>query len=515
MSEATAAEAGRREAEGDGDTLVRGAALTFAAKIAGGVFTLVLTIFLTRRLGPAGYGVFALAFSVISLAELPSDFGVAVALPRFLVEHRLDRRLLGELVADGIRLELLGTLLVAGTLAALAGVIASAYGTPALALPLRALAISIVGQNFLFLFSGVFQAMRRQAFTLWASTLESVAELSASVAIVLIAGGASAAAFGRAAGYAVGSLGALVLTVRLLGPEILPRRVSSQGHARQIAGYAKTLWVIDGVFTAFGQVDVLLIGAFLSATSVSFFSAPMRLITALQYPGYAIAAAVSPRLLKSDQSTPDLGAFEGAVRFLTILMMAATVVTTVWATPVIRYSLGPGYGKAGEVLRALGPLVFLSGGAALVSTALNYLGGAGRRLLVAIATLLANLVLDLILIPRIGVIGGAIGSDVGLAIYVLAQFRVCLSLLGLDAMPYVTMLLRCVIAAVPMAIVLAVCGTGPLPVPIAIAGGAAGLVAYGLALVLVGEVSRQEAQLMLRFVWRKLDSRLHRSRPES
>ncbi len=129
--------------------------------------------------------------SVIALVELPSDFGVSNALTRFLAEHRSERRLMCEFVADAIRLETLGTLVVAAVLAALAGLIAHAYGAPRLEEPLRILAISIVGQNFLFLFSGVFSALRRQAPNLWATTLESVTEFSASVALVLIAGGVS------------------------------------------------------------------------------------------------------------------------------------------------------------------------------------------------------------------------------------------------------------------------------------------------------------------------------------
>ncbi len=112
------------------------------------------------------------------------------------------------------------------------------------------------------------------------------------------------------------------------------------------------------------------------------------------------------------------------------------VLTTVWATPLIRFTLGDGYDRAAPVLRALGPYVFLNGFSMLVATGLNYLGRAGRRVPIALATVLLNVVLDVILIPRIGVVGGAIGSDAGYAIYVIAQFAYVLSLLGLSPRPY-------------------------------------------------------------------------------
>src|SRR5947209_10922459 len=129
-----------RSLKGD-DSIVRGTAIVLAAKLTGAAFTAALTIFLARKLGSAEFGVFALALSIVTLVELPSDFGVAVAVPRFIAEHRADLHRVRELVGDAIRLEAITSLLVAGALAALAGAIANAFGTPGLTTPLRVLAI--------------------------------------------------------------------------------------------------------------------------------------------------------------------------------------------------------------------------------------------------------------------------------------------------------------------------------------------------------------------------------------
>jgi O-antigen/teichoic acid export membrane protein len=504
MVRATSETGTRSEPRQDGDTIVRGAAWTFGAKVAGGAFTAVLTIFLARKLGSAAYGVFALALSILALVNLPSDFGVAVALPRFVAERRHNLVRVRAFVADGLRLEMAFSLVAAALLAALGGVLADAYNAPELGPVLRVLALALVGQNLLFFFSGVFTAMRRQALGLVASLAESACELTASVSLVLLAGGALAAAVGRVIGYAVGATAAAVLAVRLLGGGILPRSRSTAGRARRIIRYSRTLVVIDSVYTLFTQVDALLIGALLSAGSVAFFQAPMRLIVMLQYPGYAIASAVSPRLAGSRAARPDRRSFRHSVRLIIVVMMPATVFTTVWATPIIRFTLGAGYGPAASVLRVLAPYVFLSGGAVLVSTALNYLGGARRRLPVAIATVLVNFDLDLLLIPHIGVTGAAVGSDVGYAVYVLMQLSFCLGMLGLPVRPYVITFIRCLIAAAPMAAVLAVFGTGPLPVPDALLGGVAGLATYVLALFLVRELSPRELVSMVRAVRRGL-----------
>jgi O-antigen/teichoic acid export membrane protein len=257
------------------------------------------------------------------------------------------------------------------------------------------------------------------------------------------------------------------------------------------------LWIIDSAFTLFTQIDSLLIGAYLANSSVAFFQAPMRLITVLQYPGYAIATAVAPRVAGSKRGSADTEAFNRSVRALIVLMAVTTVVTTVWATPIIRIVLGRGYDSSAGVLRALAPYVFLSGGAALASTALNYLGAARRRVPIAIVTVAVNLVIDLILIPRIGVIGGAVGSDIAYAIYVLAQFGFCVSTLGLRIRPHVITLVRCAAASAPAALVLVAFGTSTLPAGDVVLGALACLAAYGLALVALRELTRSDLALLV------------------
>lgn len=485
-----------------GDTIARGTALAFASKVVGGVFTAALTIFLARKLGAGNYGVFALAMSIVGLVELPSDFGVAVALPRFLAEHRTDRAELWELVRDGIRLEVIGSCVVAAGLVVGAGPLARAYHAPALALAIRGLAIALVGQNYLFFFSGVFTALRRQAANVWASLSESAAEVSATVFLVLTFGGVGAAAFARATGYVFGAAVSVLLALRLLGRGMLPRtpRVSSRG--RRIIGYAGRLWVVDSVYTMFTQVDSILIGALLTAGSVSFFSAPARLITVLGYPGYAIASAVSPRLARTGTGELDAPAFAGAIRLLTALMVVATAFTTVWATPIIHLTLGHEYGRAAGVLRALAPYILLTGTATIVSTALNYLGAARRRIPIAVATLLLNLVVDLILIPKIGVLGGAVGSDLGLGFYALAQLYYCDKALEIPISGQLLSLMRCLIAATPAASVLFILGTHAVAIPVLAAGGVAAVLAYVTGLLLTREVSIRELAWLLEQVRR-------------
>ena len=70
------------------DSIVRNAAFAVGVKLVGSVFTAVLTMFLVRYLGPAEYGVFALAMSVGGLVLIPSDLGISHSAARFIAELR-------------------------------------------------------------------------------------------------------------------------------------------------------------------------------------------------------------------------------------------------------------------------------------------------------------------------------------------------------------------------------------------------------------------------------------------
>lgn len=493
---------GAPESVGLGDTVARGSALAFASQIVGGVCTTAIVLFLTRKLGPGAYGVYALALSIAALFLLASDFGISASLPRFIAENRRDLSTVAELLADAIRLKLLGALIFGGGIAALAGVIAGAYGEPSLIWPLRFAALVMVGQGFLFLLSGVFGALRRQGLLLAMNTTESLTELGATVALVLLAGGATAAAAGCAIGYTLGTAAGLVLAARVLGRKMFGRGLVPRRHARRIAGYAAPLFIVDGAVTAFAQVDSLLIGAFLTSSAVGFWQAPLRLIVLLGYPGLALTSAVVPRLARSADHQPETRTFAGAIRGLMILMAAACAVTTVWASPIVRLALGPSFGMSADVLRALAPYIFLSGIGSLVSGGMNIAGLARRRIPIAIATVLVNLGLDLVLIPRIGILGGAVGTDIAYLIYVPAHFLYCRQTLELPLRPIAITLTRALLAAVAMGLVLLAFGYHRLTIADALLGSIAGVATFAAVLLATREVSPAELTRTWRFITR-------------
>jgi O-antigen/teichoic acid export membrane protein len=474
------------------ESIRRNTAFGLLVQLSGAVLTGGLTLFLVRKLGPEDYGVFVLAVSVGSLVLLGSDFGISQSAARFIAERRADRGTIGDILSDSLSLKLAASVVVSAALLALAVPIANAYGTDELIWPLRLISIAVLGQSLMQLFAGGFEALGRNSTGFRLALSESALEAGTSIALVLLGAGVTGAAAGRAIGFGAGAVIGLILMARLIRPGRIRVGLASRWGWRRIAGYAGALLVIDGAFALFTQIDLLLIGALLDTEDVGLFGAPLKLTALIMYPGLALAAGVSPRLARGEGQEPNVGALETAMRFLLILQLLFAGFMLVWAEPLVDLALGSDYDGSIPTVRALAPYVVLIGFAPILSIGVNYMGEARRRIPLAIVAVLVNAAIDVILLPEIGIIAAAIGTGAATAIYVGGHLWICRDLLGLKLRPLALTFVRSLVAFAALCGTLLLFGTGDISIAALIGGAVAATIAYGAALVLTREISRDE-----------------------
>ena len=472
--------------------VVRGTATVLATYVGTATFTAVLTLYLVRALGPTEFGLFSLAGGVAGLLTLAADFGIGASASRFMAEQLGDRRALARLFADATRLKLIVAGAVAVVLFATAGLIADAYDEPALAWPLRAFAAALLAHSVFTLFSSIFIAIRRTAVNLRMVLVESASELGATVALVAAGAGATGAATGRALGYGVGALFGLLLAVRLLGRGAAAVHRRGSRRMAQLRQYALTLWIVNGAYTIFSSLDLIVIGAILNAAAVGAFAAPLRLTLLLGYPGLAIANGVTPRLARQDGEPPDTRTLQHAFRVMVVVQAAMVAPLLVWAEPIVTLLLGSQYDASVAVLRWMTIFIFLQGFASLASLAVNYVGEARRRIVWAVGAVVINLVIDLTLLRPLGVVAAAIGTSVAYAFYVAGHMWLCRQVLNLRVRPIAITVLRSAAAVLAMGAVLAAFGTSDLSPVAWIAGLVLSTAAFGGVLLALREVTPDE-----------------------
>ena len=118
--------------------------------------------------------------------------------------------------------------------------------------------------------------------------------------------------------------------------------------------------VVDGAFTLFSTIDVLLIGAILSVSAVGLFEAAYRLAGLLVFIGAPVRSAVAPRLTRGGGG-PDHEALETALHYMVLIQGVVLAPMIVWAEPLTRIVLGTDYLGSIDTLRALAPFALLIG----------------------------------------------------------------------------------------------------------------------------------------------------------
>jgi O-antigen/teichoic acid export membrane protein len=488
------------------DSISRNAAFAVVTRLTTATITAFIAIFLGRELGPQVYGYFALAMAIGTVATFLADLGITGATPRFLAERRHNRPAVAAVLGDALRLKAMAAVPVSVGLFVLAGPLTKAFDAPDAMWALRGISIAVLAQGFFLFVLATFEALGRIAINLRVVALESVLEGSSIVVLVLLGAGASGAAFGRAIGYSVGAGIALAFVWRVVGRPRLGGAAVSGLRPRDIARYAGALLIVDALFRAFAQSNVLLIGAILGGgRAVGLFDLPMQIAWFLHYPAGAISTAIAPRLVRRPDGEPEIEIFITGMRYIVALQGIFLAPIVVWGEPIMVTLLGSEYSESGEVLQALAPFVLLSGPALLASLGVNYLGAARRRVPLAIAVLIINVGLALVLIPEIGIVGGAIGTDVAYAVWVPAHLLILRQLLDMPLRPVALGFARAILSAGVACLPLLALGTDP-GLAVLVLGGLIACLVYLVALRLTGELTSADIARMRevagrRFSW--------------
>jgi hypothetical protein len=270
-----------------------------------------------------------------------------------------------------------------------------------------------------------------------------------------------------------------------------------------VGRYASGLLVVDTAYVLAGNANILLLGAYLGSAASGIYQAPGRLIILLQYPGMSLTTGVAPRMARRPGRAPDVHALSSALRLLIIYQATLVAPVVLWGEPIVTLLLGEEYREAGTVFSVMAPYVLFSGLAPLLSVSANFFGAARKRIPIALATLVLTVITSVTLIPRFGLVGAAVGTNINFGFYTLAHLVLAHRVMHLPLRPVAWTTASGLTAAGAMALVLSRFDAESLTIPELIGGGLAGLVAYAAVLVFTQEVTVAELRQLRRFARRR------------
>jgi O-antigen/teichoic acid export membrane protein len=166
----------------------RGATFALLSQLVGGVLTAALTIFLSRRLSAQQLGAFTFALGVMGIAALFADLGISSSVSRFLAERRDRPAAAAALFRTALRLKLLVGVPATLILLLLAGPICRAFGTTDAVWAVRGCALALLAQTTFNMCLYAFVALGKIRYNVALTTIESLTEVGASIALVLLGG---------------------------------------------------------------------------------------------------------------------------------------------------------------------------------------------------------------------------------------------------------------------------------------------------------------------------------------
>jgi O-antigen/teichoic acid export membrane protein len=396
----------------------RDAALTLVAlglAIGGGIAS---GIVVARALGPHGRGTFALVQTITGIIALVAGFGfgrAAVFLrPR---DEVTDSELFGVVCAS---------LLPGSLVAALVGLIVTRTGVLTLGqLNVWLMCGSIPLITFFYNAQAALQGIKQQAWfrrtlglrdALFFVFVVAAISIHATMRVVLIA---------WMAHWFVSSITIAVLLYRHCGRPRLPF-----GRTRRLASVGASQLLLSLIIQAHLRLDVVLLDVLRGPTALGHYAVAVGAAEPITYGGVAVALALYPRTATSAAVNLSAGGVRTARSLRVVVTLTAVAAAALWVVGprLLPLMFGSRFDAAGAPLRALLPGIV---GMTMFFVLMSDLAGRGKIRTIGIVSLVstvANVLINLVLIPRYGPTGAALSSTItywGMALWVLAIFARC------------------------------------------------------------------------------------------
>lgn len=392
--------------------LFKGAGIVFAGTVLELAISFLAQLLIARYLGPINYGAVSIGLKVMTAGSIVVLIGLDSGIGRYLPRYDTPAERRGVLLS-AFQLALPVAALVAGVVFVSADWIATAVFHDASITPvLRVFSIALPFAAFVRLTVGSVQGMQQsfpkvviQQFTI------------PIVRFLLIAG---VLAFGLGAVAAAWAYGIAYVVAGVLGLYYLHRhtplfeRTEPVLMRRELLAFSAPLMITAAMLQILSHIDTFFLGYFASTRAVGIYNVvyPLAqlLTVVLSAFGFMIMPAISS--LDADESAGEMRrTYQVAAKWVLLATLPVFLVVALFPEMVIKLTFGREYVPGALALSVLSVGFFTH---AIVGPNGNTLTSVGRTRVIMydnVAVAVANVALNLLLIPRYGLLGAAIATS--------------------------------------------------------------------------------------------------------
>ena len=413
---------GTPDAGGSGRVIARNSVLLGAAFGLSKFFSLLLTALAMRVLGTFGFGVYSTGASLVEVGRIVAGAGLDYLVAR---EVASDPSRASSVASHAAAVKVATGAL---TYLVLVGVVLALDYPPAVLGVVLILGTALFFENLSDVLDAVFQGTERMQVTTQAFAVSSLFLLVSGAAALWGGLGLRGYVLCFAASFAL-RFTVMVVAGRRAGLVTLRARGLQWSELRRMVRRGVPLLGATVLALVFHRMDILMLGKMVSAQEVGLYAAAVRVIDVVVLLPRVLATAVYPALRRrTDVDLPSaVELVAQATRVSLVLCSMVGIAVWVLAPFALRVMGDVDFLPATEALRILSWGIVLQGGAHMVARLLLALEAERDFALVAGVSLLSNLVLNLMLIPRMGIEGAAVATlasyGLNLALYFVAVAR--------------------------------------------------------------------------------------------
>jgi O-antigen/teichoic acid export membrane protein len=394
-------------------------------RVAGAGLGFAFNVALARVLGAQGLGVYHLCLTFAMLKFSAAGYATADA-ERLAAVHRM-----------GITTALLGCgMVAASTFWAADWLALKVYADPAIAQPLRLMALALVPFAVLSLYGELLKAGQHQAL----SSFVQGAALPIVNLLLLFCFAADIKGAQAAAWVYLASTLSVCLTGFLLWRRTLPRARSASTtplSLRQLLGTAMPMYgsaIADVVMTF---ADVLILGLFATASEVGIYTAAARTALLTRFLLLANSSVAAPRFAALHAANDREGVARLALRstwLTTISSLPLLLIFMIFPAPILSV-FGPQFEAGAQALLILSLGQFVNAATGPVGYLLNMSGYHRIEGRIAVVGAVLTVALCFALIPLWGILGAAAANAIATASCNLLRVYYAHTCLGILMLP--------------------------------------------------------------------------------
>ncbi len=416
---------GKLKKDKDFKELIRGSAIYFVVKLLGIFVSYLFTLFVTRYYGASVWGLFALSLTVLQITSVIGRFGLDIALLRFIAEYKSQGRYgLAKLVyKKAVLFVFLLSLLLALGLYILAPIISKdIFNKTNLIDFIKNVAVILPAFTLLYLNTESLRALKKIGLYV---VNQNVFPFSiALVFLLFITWLLNKNIYNVPISYLVAIYISCFLSFVFLYREF---KKFSNGSKEKISlikllSISFPMLMANSLTLIMAWTDIIMLGIFRSEFEVGIYSVASKLSLLTSFTLAAINSIAAPKFAEFWGKGDIKGLAKTAQQATKLILISSLPILLMFSLfpNTILSIFGEGFSKASGALIILTLGQFINAAAGSVG---NILLMTGRQkifqnfLLIGIVI---NIVLNLILIPHLGIIGAAMATAISLAFWNIA-----------------------------------------------------------------------------------------------